>query len=263
MQEWFTYMDAQVKSAVRILEILELLGRATRPLSLKNIMDELGYPKSSTHLLMQTLVERGYAVRDDEHRFSLNPDHRNGPGWVTGPHARLLQVAAPIIESLRNATGETIMLGVLNRDLRMQTIKIAVGPQAIRYDSPLSGGSVPSYCSAMGRMLLSARPQRDVDRYLSSERIISYTPYTVIDRAAIRQLIAQAAKNGYSISDQELDIGGSGISAPVFNAAGEVFAALNVAAVSSRFVLNRDKYIEEVIAHAKELSDRLAQPLAG
>lgn len=249
-------MDNQVKSAARILELLELLGRATRPVSLKNVTDELGYPKSSAHMLMGTLVARGYAVRDENDRFQLNPAHRNGPGWVTGPHAHLIEVATPVLGMLRDRSGETVMLGVLNRDLRLRTIATCVGKQAVRYDSPLSG-SIPSYCTAMGRMMLAARPAREVDRYLAGERIIAHTPHTVIDKGMLKQMIVQAGQDGYAVSDQEMDIGGSGVAAPVTNASGKIIAALDVAAVSSRFHIDRDRIITEVCKHARMLSKNL------
>src|SRR5690606_15242448 len=124
----------------------------------------------------------------------------------TGPHAHLIEVATPVLGMLRDRSGETVMLGVLNRDLRLRTIATCVGKQAVRYDSPLSG-SIPSYCTAMGRMMLAARPAREVDRYLAGERIIAHTPHTVIDKGMLKQMIVQAGQDGYAVSDQEMDIG--------------------------------------------------------
>ena len=54
--------SGEVKSAVRVLEILEFLGRAHKPVTLKAIVAELGYPKSSTFNLLATLVARAYVV---------------------------------------------------------------------------------------------------------------------------------------------------------------------------------------------------------
>ncbi|MGN6447891.1 MAG: helix-turn-helix domain-containing protein [Brucella intermedia] len=50
--------SSEVKSAVRVLEILEFLARAHKPVTLKAIVAELGYPKSSTFNLLATLVAR-------------------------------------------------------------------------------------------------------------------------------------------------------------------------------------------------------------
>ena len=60
----FTYMNHEVKSAVRVLELIEYLAGCAEPVSLKEITQELGYPKSSTHALAQTLVARGYVIQD-------------------------------------------------------------------------------------------------------------------------------------------------------------------------------------------------------
>jgi DNA-binding IclR family transcriptional regulator len=226
-------MNSIVKSAGRILDILELLGRARGPLSLKEIAQELGYPPSSAHGLLATLVIKGYAARDDADRYVLNAAYRNGPGWASGPDAELIAVAEPIMRDLRDQCGETVMLGILNQDLMLKVIAKCVANRAVRYDSPFSGG-VPSYCSAMGRVLLAAKDDRTIDRYLAHERLVKFTPLTVTSKTQLRRLFRDARQWGYSVSDQEMDIGATGVAAAIQNASGEVIAALNVAAISSR-----------------------------
>ncbi|WP_413728971.1 IclR family transcriptional regulator [Sodalis sp. RH22] len=246
----------EVKSAVRVLEVLELLAQAEKPLALKEVVDELGYPKSSTHNLLATLVARGYAVRGEADRYTLNDTYRNGPGWICGPEARLIELAGPVMRELRDGCGETIMLGVLNRDCRLKTLERCSGTQPVRYESPL-GSCLPSYCTAMGRALLAARDDGQIERYLAHERIVQYTRHTLVDRDLIRQHIAKARRDGFAVSDQEMDIGGSGVAAPVLNAKGETVAALNVAALSSRFAERREDIIAAVKRHALLLSNRL------
>lgn len=226
-------MNQVVKSAARILDILELLGRARAPLSLKEIALELGYPASSAHGLLTTLVIKGYAARDTADRYLLNAAYRNGPGWASGPDAELIAVSEPIMRDLRDQCGETVMLGVLNQDLMLRIIAKCVANRAVRYDSPFSGG-VPSYCSAMGRVLLAAKDGKAIDRYLAGERLIKLTPLTVTSKSQLRHLFRDARERGYAVSDQEVDLGSTGIAAPVHNAAGNVVAALDVAAISSR-----------------------------
>ena len=60
--------DGAVKSAQRALEILEVFARHRRPLALKEILDELGYPTSSGSALMKSLVQLGYLDYDRERR---------------------------------------------------------------------------------------------------------------------------------------------------------------------------------------------------
>ncbi|TCL05964.1 IclR family transcriptional regulator [Sodalis ligni] len=246
----------EVKSAVRVLEVLELLTHEEKPLSLKEVVDELGYPKSSTHNLLATLVSRGYAIRDETDRYQLNNAFREGPGWICGPEARLSEMALPVMRELRDRCGETIMLGVLNGEGRLKTLERCSGTQPVRYESPL-GSCLPSYCTAMGRALLAGRDDAQIDNYLSRERIVQYTRHTLVDREQIKAHIAKARRDGYAVSDQEIDIGGSGVAAPVLNGKGETVAALNVAAISSRFNENGEALIAAVKNYAAILSSRL------
>jgi DNA-binding IclR family transcriptional regulator len=248
--------DSEVKSAVRVLEILELLARAQKPLSLKTIVGELGYPKSSTFNLLATLVSRAYVTRDDSETYRIHEAFRNGPGWSSGRDAQLIATAQPIMDALRDAEGETVFLGVRRKDGRIKALAKSVSHQSVRFDSDLTG-SDSSFCTAMGRVLLAYwRPEKTA-AYLARERIVQVTPHTVIDRLQIRRIIGAARENGYAVSDEEAVLGGSGVAAPVRDATGEVIAALNIAVVSARFAASRERMIAAVVRNAAELSSRL------
>lgn len=248
--------DSDVKSAVRVLEILELLARSPKALSLKTIVAELGYPKSSTFNLLATLVSRAYVLRDEADAYRIHDAFRNGPGWTSGNEAQLIATAQPLMDALREAEGETVFLGARRKDGRVKLLAKSVSHRAIRFDSDLTG-SDPAFCTAMGRVLLSHWRPDKVAAYLARERIVQITDHTVIDRVQIRRIIEAARDNGYAISDQEAITGGSGVAAPVRDATGEVVAALNIATISPRFDACRDRMIAAVIRNAAELSYRL------
>lgn len=249
-------MNSVVKSAARILDILELLGRAQTPLSLKEITQEFGYPVSSAHGLLTTLVIKGYAVRDDADRYLLNAAYRNGPGWASGPDAQLISLAEPIMRDLRDQCGETVMLGILNRDLLLKVVAKCVANRAVRYDSPFSA-AVPSYCSAMGRVLLSEKDDKTINAYLAHERLVKLTPNTVTGKAHLRRLFRDTRQSGYSISREEMDIGSIGIAAPVRNGKSDILAALNVAAISSRHSDVETELAPLVMEYAGRISGKL------
>lgn len=246
-------MNDEVKSAARVLEILELLARSTKSVSLKEVCFELGYPKSSTHQLLSTLIARGYAIRENGERYRLNEACRSGPGWTGGSDAQLIAVAQPVMERLRNRCGETVMLGVRMRDGRLKTIAKCVGSMPVRYDSDLAGG-LPSYCTALGRVLLAHWDPALTERYLARERLVRLTEFTIVDRIRIRALIDEARHNGYAISDQEMVLDGCGIAAPIYNAEGHVVAALDIAVVAHRFPSRKDELLEAVLEQARQVS---------
>lgn len=248
--------DSEVKSAVRVLEILELLARSPRALTLKTIVAELGYPKSSTFNLLGTLVSRAYVTRDDAEAYRIHDAFRNGPGWSSGREAQLIATAQPIMDALRDSEGETVFLGARRKDGRVKLLAKSLSHQAVRFDSDLTG-SDPAFCTAMGRVLLAHwRPEKTA-AYLCKERIVQITDRTVIDRVQIRRLIENAREDGYAISDEEAVAGGSGVAAPVRDSTGEVVAALNIATISPRFATCRTRMIDAVIRNAAELSYRL------
>ena len=65
-------MNDNVKSAARVLDILELLARSDEPMALKDLVSVLALPKSSAHALLRTLQSRGYVERDAADRYALN-----------------------------------------------------------------------------------------------------------------------------------------------------------------------------------------------
>jgi IclR family pca regulon transcriptional regulator len=86
----------------------------------------------------------------------------------------------------------------------------------------------------MGRVLLAALPDAELDRFLAQARLQSFTPYTVTDTGELRAILEKVRRNGYSLVDQELEVDLRSVAVPVHNADGRVIAAMNVSAQASR-----------------------------
>ena len=89
-------MNDEVKSAARVLDVLELFAASVGALGVSDVARKLGIPKSSTQGLLTTLASRGYLGRQDSAYF-LPAERRDG-GWVGGLRARLLGLAEPILQ---------------------------------------------------------------------------------------------------------------------------------------------------------------------
>ena len=79
----FISMNDNVKSAARVLDILELLARSDQPMALKDLVSVLALPKSSAHALLRTLQSRGYVERDAADRYVLNESMRQSANTMT------------------------------------------------------------------------------------------------------------------------------------------------------------------------------------
>lgn len=110
--------DAVVKSAGRVLRILELFDRLRAPANAQTVASALGFPASSASALLRSMVASGY-LHFDTRRRTYAPTLRVpllGSGWV----APRLYGGSPleqIMERLRERCAATVMLVARNGDV--------------------------------------------------------------------------------------------------------------------------------------------------
>ena len=90
------------------------------------------------------------------------------------------------------------------------------------------GSRLPAIATSMGRVLLADMSLPSLTNFIDNCLIEQYTEHTLVEKTALVEEIAKVKMQGYSLVEQELEIGLTSISVPVHNGAGEVIAALNV-----------------------------------
>lgn len=234
-------MNSEVKSAGRILDILEYMSACREPIPLSRLVADLSLPKSSAHGLVQTLVARGHAIRNSEGHYVLVEAGRHG--FPFRKHEQpLVVIAMPVMERLRDESGETVLLGTMNANCEVRRLAKCVSHHPVRYDVNMDAAIAP-YCTATGRVLLAHSPPDVLENYLSRVQPLSYTGFTITDIGRIRELLAKVYVDGYAINDQEFITGSTGIAAPVYNSEGKVIAALNLGTLTSRYVEKREQLL--------------------
>ncbi len=260
----FTDMNArEVKSAARVLELLEYLSGVAEPVALRDVAAALGIPKSSAHGLLATLLLRGYVERDTAERYALAEVFRNGTSWIGGHDARIAAAARPVMEELRDQVRQSVFLGARAPGGDVKVLAKVVSRETIRYDNDLRGLR-PAYCTAMGRMLLAHWDARALTRYFERLRPRAYTPYTVTDVAKLRAIVAAVRQRGHAIVEQEFAVAGTATAAPVRDRDGRVIAALNVGTLSAQFPAARARIVAATLAAAERIGQRLGyRPAVG
>jgi DNA-binding IclR family transcriptional regulator len=254
----------EVRSAARALDILELLGAETAPITLTSIAGAIGVPKSSTLMLLRTLTARGYVVRDAVERYTINDAFaRRGFGWGGENPDRIAAIALPIMEELRGRVPETYILGALVGFNRVKVLAKVVSPQELRYDADVVALR-PAYCTAMGRALLAYSDAETRDAALSQSDLAQVTPATVTDAKHLRTILDRVRLLGHAVVEEEYVLGASGAAAPIFGKSGRIVAALDVASVTARFHDVRTSVIESAVEGARRISALLGgkAPLA-
>ena len=96
------------------------------------------------------------------------------------------------------------------------------------------GSRLPAWCTSMGRVMLSALPDDELDAVLRRADLRQHTRRTVTDIDTLRARILDVRAKGWALVDQELEEGLISIAAPIRNRAGQVIAAMNVSGQANR-----------------------------
>jgi IclR family acetate operon transcriptional repressor len=181
-------MDANgnVKTAGRTLDVFETFEAVRRPLSLSELARNLDIPVSSCHALVRTLKGRGYLYAVGER--GLYPTRRIlGLARTIAAHDPVLERLAPYLKTLRDATGETVLLGKRQDDCVVY-LDVVEGPQTIRYTAQ-PGDLKPLHSSAIGKAMLGECGTAELDRLLAALPLPRVTPATVTDAARLAEEI--------------------------------------------------------------------------
>jgi DNA-binding IclR family transcriptional regulator len=245
-------MNDTVKSASRVLDILELFASSERPLALRDVAAILGLPKSSAHMLLGTLERRGYLVRAASGGYALPRAPAEPGGWVGGVAGQIFRAAQPVLERLRGQIRETVVLGMPTPGLDIRIVSHRVSPQAIRYDIS-DVPVIPGYCTAMGHVILANLPDEQVRAYLEATELQPLTRMTLTDPQAIFARLRQSKARGYALNIDERFEGAGGAAVAIRDLAGRPHAAINIVTVTPRFRARQHEIVAALTEAGREL----------
>ena len=243
------------RSTLRTLQLIERIAAQPEATTLAQLSQDLEMPKSSLLGLLRALTQNKY-LQHESNNYALGPSaHRLAMAII--PNLSLPQVARPIMRDLAVETGETVVLSVLDAELRRAVyVDKAESASAIRYTVPI-GTSRPLYCSAAGRILLAFQSPQWILNYLSTAPFPKLTDNTITDVEELRSIIMRVKRDGYATTFGETSEDVAGFSAAVFDIDLEIAFALNIGAPLERGRKNAPLYIDAVRTAAEKLSLRL------
>lgn len=193
-----------VKSAVRTLEILELLSGPTARMTVASMARELEIPKSSLHGILRTMEAQGWLETDASGtQFGLGIRALlTGNAYVEND--ALVSLAQPILDSLSDQIGEAIHLGRLDDDDVVYLAK-RESLHALRLYSAV-GRRLPAHATALGKSILATLTDDEIERRLSWP-LASLTAHTITDKQQLMAQLHEVRRKGYAFDDGENTIG--------------------------------------------------------
>lgn len=246
-----TYIVEAVDEAVKLLFLV-----MQHPSSgVTDLAKKAGLPKMRAFRLLSTLEHTGLIAKDKDSEYHLA--YRS---LVLGAAARkqldLARVAAPFVEKLGYACGETVVLRVLD-GLETLSIDCFLPEHSVRVNSTV-GNRRPAHVGASGRLLLAfSEPQ------LTEHVVEKYKGVTIheapVDSAALAEELRVIRAQGYAVhAGAGYLVDAVAVAVPIFDSTGRAIAALTIACPYSRSNDERLKaFVEMNVAHAREISAAL------
>ena len=243
-----------IQALARGLSMLEVFDEQHPDLSLTELASALSTNKPTARRFVQTLVDLGYLEVLPAKRYRLGT-RALALGQRYLATLDLAQVARPHLERLSEATGESTNLAVRDGRDVVYVVRVQAAPRILSINLHV-GSRLPAYATSLGKALLAGKTDRELADVLGPPPWPAYTPHTARSPVALRPSLDHVDRHGYAVCDGELELGLRSIAAPVFNADGEVAAAVNVSTHAAQVSMEQltGPFAEALTQTARDLS---------
>lgn len=247
-----------VPAVQKLLVILEVLARSQHGLTLRELAAICGLPKSSVHCIILTLQRCGYLHRNPRtsrylfgRKLLMLANHA-----LSGLELR--EYAEPHLRALARRTKLPVHLGIVEFDEAVIVAKMDLHPQASRIGSWV-GKRMELHCTALGKALIAHWNDSEIMRLARERTLARHNDNTIWTVKKLGEELASVRRLGYAVDDEEDVLGFRCIGAPVYDAAGQVAAAMSVSGTTADITAeNVVSLAAEVLTEAAALSQSLA-----
>jgi len=222
-------------------------------LSVAELADMTGEPRSTVYRLLRTLRELGWVeagATRGTFRLGLKLFRLGG---AVMRRFDVRQAALPVMEHVHTETGETVFLCV-RRGFEAVCIERIEGNRVQSLALRL-GGALPLHVGAAPQALLAFATSEFRNQYAHTAEFVSYTEHTITASERLEEALEAVRNTGYAISDEDVTPGIAAVGAPVFDHTGKVKAALSISGVVPTILGDRaERVIKLIVDGAKETS---------
>ncbi|MFC5846874.1 IclR family transcriptional regulator [Deinococcus petrolearius] len=246
---------SSVRTLERGLSVLLAL-KELRHASLSQLARQVGLSASTTYRLLETLRQQGFVEWEEQSGVYSVGLRAYQVGLAFTERNNLIRSAQPAMDALVQELNETVNLAVLYGNEAVYIHQVE-GRQLVRMFAQLGDGS-PLHASGVGKVLLAWRPEADVRQKLGEGPYPAFTTHSITTCAGLLDELARVRSQGYSVDDEERELGVRCVAVPVRDQTRQVVASISVSAPTSRFSDDQIvKVAERMTLAATRLSTRL------
>lgn len=245
-----------IQSLSRGLQLLDLIAEQPTGSTVKWLSAVSGIPLSTCYHLVNTLADSGYVEKDkasQTYTLSYKIAYLNNLMQTRHPTPPTMAAAA---HELMQALGETTYIAKFEHG-DVVVHYIAEGNQAVKVRSLYVGYRGHALLHALGKAVLAHVSTDDLAEYLRAHPPEKRTPRSRVSLDEIQQELLATRERGYSLDEEEWEVGVCCIGAPIFQFDGTVWGALAISMPSSRYRPSDLKTIQYVQEKASTISQSL------
>ena len=252
--------NASTATAVeRALNILEATAQRRDGMNNSELSRRLAIPKSSASYILRVLDRRGYLRRDAEsgrYRLGLKVLSlgRDAQAGVDLAGVNLVEVALPVMRALSEKIHMTVHLAVLDQGEAVYVEKVEA-PGFFKINTWV-GRRMYLHSTSVGKTLLAWMPKSEVEAIVRQQGLKKRTPKTITSVPRLVVDLERVRELGHAVDDEENSLGARCLGAPIFDADGNVTAALGV---SGTLTQTDENNIARIIDALKDAARRISR----
>jgi DNA-binding IclR family transcriptional regulator len=223
---------SSVRALDKALQIIDHLSHLTDEIDLATLARQTKIPKSTLLRLLNTLKSHNLIQQNHKsQKYQL--------GWaliylgkVASKYYTLPDIVHPLLEQLARKTGETATLVILV-DGYATYVDQVISINIIKGVPPI-GSKLGLYCTSAGKVLLSVLSDEELSGFLKTTALEKKTEKTITIPSELMEEIRRVRRQGYAVDDEETEIGGRCVAAPVLDKEGKTVAAISIIGPTSR-----------------------------
>ena len=212
--------------------------------------------RSRTFRILKTLERRGYVEYDPK-----TETYRLGMKFLSiskniRDRVSIRREAEEVLKDLALITGDSSYL-VISTGKAAIVIDRYTGDNMLQLSAPI-GTQIPFHVGAAPKLLLAYMPEEERQQVLEQIELEYFTPNTITNKNQFLNTLAEIRTYGYSVDEQDYEMGAYAFGAPVFDHDGVVIAGISITTPSARYTnTRRGELISMVVEAARTLSKKL------
>lgn len=213
------------------LDVLQAFDAEHRRMTLSEVAVRTDMDRAKARRFLLTLHALGFVKRTGR-QFELTPRVLQ-LGYAYQSSSQYRAVIQQYMEDITAELGESSSLAVLDGEDVVYVVRSAARHRLMAITLSV-GARLPAAYTSMGRVLLAQLPDSELESFLETVTLERFTDSSVVDKDLLRAQIDLARQQGYSVVDQELDLGLRSVAVPAFSGSGELLGALNLSTNAAR-----------------------------